>query len=85
MIAYASRKLWRCESKYPAHKLEFLALKWAVTEKVLSTAPTSLSLLTASHLLTYSPLPNWMPPVTVGFLLFPRSHLNSCTDPVSRI
>ena len=32
-IAYASRGLSRCESRYPAHKLEFLALKWAVTEK----------------------------------------------------
>lgn len=33
MIAYASRGLSRSESRYPAHKLEFLALKWAVTEK----------------------------------------------------
>jgi transposase InsO family protein len=32
-IAYASRKLSRSEKNYPAHKLEFLALKWAVTEK----------------------------------------------------
>lgn len=33
VIAYASRGLSSCESRYPAHKLEFLALKWAVTEK----------------------------------------------------
>lgn len=33
VIAYASRGLSSSESKYPAHKLEFLALKWAVTEK----------------------------------------------------
>uniref|UniRef100_A0A3Q1EWG8 Gypsy retrotransposon integrase-like protein 1 n=1 Tax=Acanthochromis polyacanthus TaxID=80966 RepID=A0A3Q1EWG8_9TELE len=33
VIAYASRGLSRSESRYPAHKLEFLALKWAVTEK----------------------------------------------------
>ncbi|KAL3967235.1 hypothetical protein ACER0C_029268 [Sarotherodon galilaeus] len=33
VVAYASRGLSRSESKYPAHKLEFLALKWAVTEK----------------------------------------------------
>lgn len=32
-IAYASRGLSKSEVNYPAHKLEFLALKWAVTEK----------------------------------------------------
>ena len=30
---YASRSLNKAERNYPAHKLEFLALKWAVTEK----------------------------------------------------
>lgn len=33
VIAYASRGLSRSESRYPAHKLEFLALKWAITDK----------------------------------------------------
>ncbi|KAI2644541.1 Retrovirus-related Pol polyprotein from transposon opus [Labeo rohita] len=33
VIAYASRGLSRSESWYPAHKLEFLALKWAIVEK----------------------------------------------------
>ena len=33
VIAYASRKLKPSETKYPAHKLEFLALKWAVVDK----------------------------------------------------
>ena len=33
VISYASRQLNSAESRYPAHKLEFLALKWAVTQK----------------------------------------------------
>lgn len=33
VIAYASRRVSKAEQRYPAHKLEFLALKWAVTEK----------------------------------------------------
>ncbi|XP_042254131.1 uncharacterized protein LOC121887433 [Thunnus maccoyii] len=33
VIGYASRGLSCSESRYPAHKLEFLALKWSVTEK----------------------------------------------------
>lgn len=33
VITYASRGLTPPESRYPAHKLEFLALKWAATEK----------------------------------------------------
>ena len=33
MIAYVSRSLNKAESHYPAHKLEFLALKWAMVKK----------------------------------------------------
>ena len=33
VIAYDSRAVSKSESHYPAHKLEFLALKWAVCEK----------------------------------------------------
>ena len=33
VIAYASRSLSKAESHYPAHMLEFLALKWAVVKK----------------------------------------------------
>ena len=33
VMAYASRSVSKAEANYPAHKLEFLALKWAVCEK----------------------------------------------------
>ena len=33
VIAYASRSLSKTEKNYSAHKLEFLALKWSVTER----------------------------------------------------
>ena len=33
VIAYASRGLNRSEQNYPAHKREFLALKWAMSDK----------------------------------------------------
>ena len=33
VIAYASRNLTKAKSDYPMHKLEFLALKWAVVKK----------------------------------------------------
>ena len=32
-VAYGSRGLSHTEKNYPAHKLEFLALKWAITDK----------------------------------------------------
>ena len=32
-ISFASRSLNKAESNYPAHKLEFLALKWAFTKR----------------------------------------------------
>ena len=34
VIAYASQSLSRSGRNYPVHKLEFLALKWAITDKL---------------------------------------------------
>lgn len=54
VIAYASRGLSRSESHYPAHKLEFLALKWAVTEKFRDYLYGSqFTVITDSNPLTY--------------------------------
>ena len=33
IIAYASQTLSKSERNYDAHKLEFLALKWSITER----------------------------------------------------
>ena len=33
VIAYASKSVSKTEMNYPVHKLEFLALKWAITDK----------------------------------------------------
>lgn len=54
VIAYASRGLSSCESKYPAHKLEFLALKWAITEKFHDfLSGSTFTVVTDSNPLTY--------------------------------
>ncbi|KAL0147798.1 hypothetical protein M9458_056875, partial [Cirrhinus mrigala] len=54
VIAFASRGLSHSESHYPAHKLEFLALKWAVTEKFHDYLyGSSFTVVTDSNLLTY--------------------------------
>uniref|UniRef100_A0A3B3SGH8 Gypsy retrotransposon integrase-like protein 1 n=1 Tax=Paramormyrops kingsleyae TaxID=1676925 RepID=A0A3B3SGH8_9TELE len=54
VIAYASRGLSKSESRYPAHKLEFLALKWAVTEKFADYLyGVSFTVVTDSNPLTY--------------------------------
>ena len=54
VIAFASRGLTRSEAKYPAHKLEFLALKWAVTTKFNDYLyGTDFTVITDSNPLTY--------------------------------
>ncbi len=54
VIAYASRGLRPSEKNYPAHKLEFLALKWSVTEKLKDYLyGNSFSVVTDNNPLTY--------------------------------
>ena len=54
VIAYASRALTRSEKNYSAFKLEFLALKWAVTEKFSDYLRfNEFTVLTDNNPLTY--------------------------------
>ena len=54
VIAYASRSLNKAESHYPAHKLEFLTLKWAVVEKFHEYLyGSTFDVHTNNNLLTY--------------------------------
>ena len=54
VIAYASRSLNKAESHYPAHKLEFLALKWAVVKKFHKYLyGSTFNMYTDNNLLTY--------------------------------
>ena len=54
VISYASRGLSKSERNYPAHKLEFLALKWAVTEKFKDyLSGQKFTVLTDNNPLTY--------------------------------
>ena len=54
VIAYASRALNKAEQKYSAFRLEFLALKWAITEKFSDYLMLShFTVLTDNNPLTY--------------------------------
>ena len=54
VVSYASRSLKPSEKNYPAHKLEFLALKWAITEKYHDYLyGASFEVLTDNNPLTY--------------------------------
>ena len=54
VIAYASRSLKPAERNYPAHKLEFLALKWAITDKFYDYLyGASFEVVTDNNPLTY--------------------------------
>ena len=54
VITYASRSLSKREKNYPVHKLEFLALKWAITDKFHEYLYGSqFQVYTDNNLLTY--------------------------------
>ena len=54
VIAYASRRLSKTEKNYPAHKLEFLAMKWAITDKFKDYLyNSSFKVITDNNPLTY--------------------------------
>lgn len=54
VVAYASRGLSKSENNYHTHKLEFLALKWAVCEKFCDYLyGADFSVLTDNNPLTY--------------------------------
>ena len=54
VVAYASRSLKPSEKNYPAHKLEYLALKWAISEKFRDYLYGSkFEVLTDNNPLTY--------------------------------
>ena len=54
VISYASRSLKPSEKNYPAHKLEFLALKWSVTVKFHDYLyGTNFEVFTDNNPLTY--------------------------------
>ena len=54
VIAYASQSLSRSKRNYPVHKLEFLALKWAITDKFHEYLYGSeFQVYTDNNLLTY--------------------------------
>ena len=54
VIAYASKGISKAERNYPAHKLEFLALKWSVTDKFHDYLyGNSFTVLTDNNPLTY--------------------------------
>ena len=68
VIAYVRRCLSKAEFHYPAHKLEFHALKWAVVKKFHEYLYWSMfDIYTDNNtLLTSSPWPSWMQPVIDG-------------------
>ena len=73
VIAYASRSLTKAKSHYPAHKLEFLPLKWAVIANFMtfSMGQPLMSTQTTTPWSMSWQQPSWMLPVTAGWPAWP--------------
>ena len=73
VIVYASRSSTKAESHFPTHKLEFLALKWAVVKNFHKYLYGSTFNVYSDNnpWLTSLQQPSWMLPVTTGSLLGP--------------
>ena len=95
-ISYASRSLSRAERNYTAHKLEYLALKWAVTDKfkdyLYSARGTRVFTDTnpLTYILTSAKLDatghRWLAaPATFDFTIhYKPGHCNQAADALSR-
>ena len=96
VIAYASRSLNKAERQYDAHKLEFLALKWAVTERFHEYLyGGEFEVFTDNNPLTYiltsakldATGQRWVAALSIyNFQIYYRSgKTNANADPLSRI
>ena len=82
VIAYASRGLTKSEQYYPAHRLELLALKWAVTDKFSDYLMTSKFIAyTDNYPPRFFHQQSWMPLLNDGLLHFHLIILKLNTDP----
>ena len=77
VIAYASKTLSQAEKNYPTHKLDFLALKWAVTSRFHEYLyGGEFAVYTDNNpLLMYSQQLTWMPQVKDGLQHWPTTTL----------
>ena len=68
VIAYTSRRLSKVKSHYPAHKLEFLTVKWAVVKKFHKYLyGSTFDVYTDNNCLTYMVMTvSWMQLVITG-------------------
>ena len=83
VMCYASRSLTKSETKYPVHKLEFLCLKWAITEQFYEYLyRNTFYFYTDNNPLTYVlQLPSWVQWDTDGSLAWLTITSISIIDP----